>query len=149
MPVDRLTGGAAMVGRRHDRRPGVGGAAGRAVDGFLDRILGGWGSPMNAWKKPWRTLGIPVIAVLINAAVIGIVLVKMPPLVGDGPATWPNSPLALRPKATVGEGTGKLSRQGEGTPQGEPARTSRKARGESAREGLAKEGARPGRDQTD
>src|SRR5262249_44463092 len=137
MPVDRLTGGAAMVGRRHDRRPGVGGAAGRTVDRFLDRILGGWGSPMNAWKKLWRTLGIPVIAVLINAAVIGMVLVKMPPPVRDGPATRPNSPLASRPKATVGEGTGKLARQGAETPQREPARTSRKARGEPDREGAA------------
>jgi hypothetical protein len=104
---------------------------------------------MNAWKKPWRTLGIPVIAVLINAAVIGMVLVKMPPPVGDGPATRPNSPLASRPKGTVGEGTGKLARQGAETPQREQARTSRKARGAPAREGLAKEGASPERDQPD
>ncbi len=104
---------------------------------------------MNAWKNLSRTLGILVIAVLINAAVIGMVLVKLPPTIGNGPATRPKSPPASRPKGAVGEGTGKLVREGARTPRREKARPPRKPRGEPGREALAKERVSPDRDQTD
>jgi hypothetical protein len=105
---------------------------------------------MSTWKKLCRTLGILVLAVLINAAVIGMVLVKMPPWAGESPATRPNRPLASRPQGIPGEGTGTLVRPGAGTPRREPARTpsSRKVPGEPAREVVAKERATPEREET-
>src|SRR5262245_36731136 len=88
---------------------------------------------MNAWKKLCPTLAILVIVVLINQAVIGMVLAKLPPP-------------AARPMGTVGDGTRKLVRQGAGTPRREKTRTPQKPRGEPNRDVLAKERSSPDND---
>jgi hypothetical protein len=81
----------------------------------------------------FRTLTIPVIVVLINPAVIGMVLVKVPPL-------------AARPRGTVGVGTRKLVLQGVGIPRREKTWTPQEPRGEPDRDALAQERLSPDND---